>query len=269
MEEPRRKVSLMLDSGAYSAWTRGVVIDLIEYANFILSKPDVWDTVVNLDVIPGSFGRAPTAKEVAASATAGWENWQELRRRLAPIGISPLHVFHQGDDFKWLTRIMDESDYLGISPGNDRSLGERRGWLDEVMLRLTDDQGWPIRRFHGFGVTSPALLGAYPWFSVDSISWAMAGGFGACYVPLHGRVHRIAFSDEGRARQEAGKHYMTYSKVEQSAIRQYVEGKGFTVEQLVVDYVKRSELNLFFFLDLEKQWVDRPWRRSETQGSFF
>jgi len=263
------RCELFLDSGAFSAWTRGLAIDLKEYAQFVLDRRDAFSIVANLDVIPGSWGHIPTQQEINESAARGWENYWALKKLLAPSGLVPMHIYHQGEDIKWLKKLMDEADYFGVSPGNDRSTDEKLRWLDEVFTLLTDDKGWPLRKTHGFGVTAMDLLFRYPWYSCDSTAWVLTGRYGMIYVPLNGKAHKVYFSNQSPKQQMEGQHYLTHSKPEQAAIRTYIEEKGFTVEGLADDYVQRDLANIQFFLELEKLWEPRPFKRSEIQPSFF
>jgi len=66
----------MLDSGAYSAWSKGKRISLEDYVEFILTRgTDTWTTIVNLDVIPGKKGKKddppPTSAEWSARPRKG------------------------------------------------------------------------------------------------------------------------------------------------------------------------------------------------------
>lgn len=267
----RPKVDLFLDSGAFSAWTKGMVINIDEYAEFVLANRDAFTVVANLDVIPGKPGEPPTGADIERAAEAGWENWEYLCQKLAPAGIKPLHTYHWREDPKWLRRLIDHSDYLGIGgialPGMTSAV--RQTFLDGIMPLLTDAKGWPIRKFHGFGLTSIPLMLRYPWYSCDSTSWVLASRFGTCYLPLNGKYLKVAFSDQSPKQQDdAGGHYKTFAQAEQAAIRRYVESKGYTVEQLAEDYTKRDELNIIFFLDLERGWIERPWRRDQAQSAF-
>jgi len=90
----------MLDSGAYSAWNRDETIDIDEYIAFIKKHRKLVDTYVNLDVIPGKYGRPRTQQEVEASAKLSYENLQYMKSK----GLSPIPVFHQGERFHWLER---------------------------------------------------------------------------------------------------------------------------------------------------------------------
>src|SRR5205807_7635617 len=141
------------------------------YVKFILRTADAWTTVFNLDVIPGKPGEVPTPAEAERAAEIGWDNYCELKKALAPHGITPIHVFHRGDNFKWLKRLVDECEFFGLAPKTDGSTAVRMNWLDRCMPYVTDDNGWPTHKLHGFGIGVPELIYRYPWYSVDSASW--------------------------------------------------------------------------------------------------
>src|SRR4051812_44347063 len=87
-----RVMSILLDSGAYSAWTKGVVIDLPSYIQFIKKHRRMLAGYVNLDVIPGQDGRRPHDREqIEAAARASYRNLQLMR----DAGLTPIPVFHQ------------------------------------------------------------------------------------------------------------------------------------------------------------------------------
>lgn len=263
-------LDLFLDSGAFSAWKKQQTIDVEAYAQFVLDHPGAFQMVANLDVIPGSWGEIPSQREIDRSAEQGWENLAVLRKRLAPHGIEPIHIFHQGESPQvWLKRLLDDGGpYIGISPGNDRTTKEKILWLDEIMPLLTDDRGYPIRKMHGFGVTALEIMHRFPFFSVDSSSWVMTSRFGGCYIPLSGRVHKVTFSQESPKMADLV-HFQAFSKAEQRIIREYVEGIGQTVEALATDYSARDSVNIRHFLDVEKAWTLTPWKRALAQPRFF
>jgi len=129
---------LMLDSGAYSVWKQGAELTLEGYIDFVLQYKSAWTTVVNLDVIPGKPHQIVTPAEVERAAEVGWENYYELKRALAPHGITPIHVFHRGDDFKHLKKMLDECEYIGLAPKDgrvNRGPGCLAGHLHEVRDR--------------------------------------------------------------------------------------------------------------------------------------
>lgn len=176
-------MGLIMDSGAFSAWSKGKNIDFEKYIEYLHLYEDQIDLIVNLDVIPASPGVKKIPKEVIEnSARKGFRNY----RRLIREGFSKekvIHVFHQNEDFKWLQLMVEKIPYIGLSPANDRTTKEKIRWLDNCMKYVLDSDGFPKVKFHGFAVTSHELMRRYPWYSVDSSSWCIQAGLGDIYVP--------------------------------------------------------------------------------------
>jgi hypothetical protein len=175
----------MLDSGAYASWRKGDVIDLYDYIEFIKRHQDILEYVINLDIIPGVHKTYPTPEEVEDSARRSYENQQIMKAH----GLSPIPVFHQGESFSWLKRYMDDGEpYIGISPlldiqgwkGADPDV-----WLDQAFDFVTDANGYPLVKTHGFGIVSVKYLKRYPWTSVDATSYTQVARFGKILVPLY------------------------------------------------------------------------------------
>lgn len=174
---------LIMDSGAFSAWAKGIEIDLDAYIAFCLEYIDQITYVVNLDVIPAKPGQKNISQEeIERSASAGYRNAKRMMRAGIPKE-KLIHVFHQNENFEWLEKMVEEFDYIGLSPANDRTTQEKMVWLDSCMPYVTDSKGFPTVKFHGFAVTAHSLMMRYPWFSVDSASWCQQAGRGVAYVP--------------------------------------------------------------------------------------
>src|SRR5512133_2802594 len=88
-EVKNKKVELFLDSGAYSAKTQGIEVNLNEYIQFIKDNKEVIDVYANLDVI--------------GSAQGTWKN----HNLMVKAGLNPMPVFHYGEDKKWLKMYLD------------------------------------------------------------------------------------------------------------------------------------------------------------------
>src|SRR5262249_26315314 len=105
----QKKIIILLDSGAFSVFTRGHTIDLEKYAEFILGHRKMFrGGAFNLDVISHPE-RAATYSHNGANAIASshpaeegarksYENWLELRR----LGVNTIPVFHLGEDETYL-----------------------------------------------------------------------------------------------------------------------------------------------------------------------
>lgn len=169
--EPER---IIIDSGAFSVWSNGGIIDLEDYANFCvdlkkLLSSNIELNIVNLDVLPGKWGFVPSQEEIDKSADKGWENMLYLESR----GLKVIHVFHQHEHWEVLDKLTKHSDYIGISPANDVSNVEKEKWMNQVFARIKDSV-----KTHGFAVTSYNQLYKYPYYSADSSSWITPARFG-------------------------------------------------------------------------------------------
>lgn len=243
---PEYPVKLMLDSSAYSAWKSGVEINLDEYISYCLANQAYLDTIVNLDVIPGEFGRKPSVDEVEASAEQGYSNLKKMEAH----GLSPIPVFHQGERWYWLKRLIGEGyPYIGISPANDRSTRAKRDWLDEAFDIVPSST-----RTHAFGMTQVDLLFRFPFYSCDSMTWFIAAANGGVMVPkqlgpnklvklLLDRQPDIIKVTEGTRHHRD--HYDKFPPISQFVCRRYLSAAtSFTLKQLNKCYIIRAAANL-------------------------
>ena len=281
------KTDIFLDSGAFSAFTQGVNIDIQEYIDFIKNHQEHLTVYANLDVIGSPEGT--------------WKN----QRRMEKAGLMPLPCFHYGEDPKWLKMYLSRGyEYIALGGMVPISTPDLKIWLDDIWKNyLTDAEGMPIIKVHGFGLTSNSLMRRYPWWSVDSTSWVMTGRMGGVYVPKFKNgaydysedCWKVQVSNRSPSKDEPGKHLQSFSPVARKNIEQYFVFKGFKVgrsvfrtekadyelkenekwngkevggnrevEEIVEsglcnDYKQRDELNIIYFLDLEKNWRAWPW----------
>lgn len=150
----------MLDSGAFSAWTQGKAVNLDEYCTYIERNQEWIGDYVALDVI--------NPKDTAAAAQASYDNLVTMRKR----GLKPIPVFHVGESFDWLYRMLDLGcDYIGLSATSLTTRGNINPWYSEAWSHLTQEDGFPIVKAHAFGETRFDALGSFPWASADSTSW--------------------------------------------------------------------------------------------------
>jgi hypothetical protein len=236
-----KKPQLMLDSGAFSAWTKKININLKQYCDWILEHVDYIDYVVNLDVIPGYFGQKNIpVSEVERSAKQGWRNYEYMIRMGVPKE-KLIHIFHQGEDFKWLKKMVAAMDYIGLSPANDRTTKQKIKWLDDCMNHVIGDDGLPLVKFHGFAVTSLVIMLRYPWYSVDSASWVMTSRVGSITVPKFDHRKRqydyltkplvVSVSNRSPSMSEQGKHFTHFPPLVQEKIISYIKSKGYKMGQ--------------------------------------
>ncbi len=260
-------VNLILDSGAYSCWKQGKSIDVHKYGEFLLKNEQYIWRAVNLDKIPGEFGRVPSPDEVEASAKEGFKNSNILR----DMGVNAMPVFHMGERMYWLEKMVDEGfDYIGISPANDRTTKQKRVWLDEVFGLLCGKGGFPAVKTHGFGVTALPLLARYPWYSADSVTWMLVGGYGNILVPSYDKHGEPDYtqppivlgvstrSTETAADNKSQPHYMMLNKELKVLIDNYLDKGGFTIEDLGTDYGLRQQVCARFFKLAAQTYKRKP-----------
>lgn len=252
-----------LDSGAYSAWSRGAQIDLDEYIAFIKANIEHIDVYANLDVIAGVPGRHATRAERNDGAARSWDNFLRMRAE----GLEPIPVFHAGEDWCWLENMLDhDCDYIGLGGivGLDTQL--RRSWLDEVFTRITDERGMPIVKTHGFGMTAIPLIFRYPWYSVDSTTWIKLSMTGSIALPalrdgafVFDEVPQVvSVSDRSPKASEDGKHVNSMSPTMRAIVERWLAECGKSVAEVQDHYYHRAVCNVTFFQRVSQLATVRP-----------
>jgi hypothetical protein len=183
---------LIFDSGAFSAWSAGKVINISEYADWALEKQKGFKRVVcvNLDVIPGEMGRTSTAAERKEGMARSLKNADYLRSR----GLDVMEVFHQDEPKEFLDLLISrqtEKGVLGISPRNDVAVGSKLQWQATLLKHLYSTRGKNFPRTHGLAVTSYDMLANFPYYSADSSTWSSPFRFGG-YTNEMGKTKKVA-----------------------------------------------------------------------------
>jgi hypothetical protein len=247
-------LDLFLDCGAFSAMTKKIKIDIDDYIDFVKKHKHMFSAVAALDVI--------------GDAGATYQNYLYMRKKGLDDVIPTYHVTCGKPSY--LKRYMDTTDYIAIG-GMVKAPINLVQVLDELFSRyIVDRDGWPKVKVHGFGCTSVDLMLRYPWYSVDSTSWVLISSFGAVMVPCwDNKVERfvydktpykIAVSDKSASMGKEFQHYTTIPSILRKKIDHYFAVKKFTVKELSEDYKKRSELNIIYFLDFEKNYKVKPFK---------
>ena len=258
--------TLLLDSGAFTAWNAGTPTTLdavVESYTTILEDIDkagasfdeVW--MVNLDVIPGERGRTATEREILDAFKVSDENFEKLNERFKG---RVLPVFHQNEEViapERLEIVANQSDYICISPRNDVAEILRHGWSLEIHAALNKIK--PGIHTHGLATTGNAMIKEVPWFSVDSAAWVLHGGmagkvdfvFESHFGNHEPNYRNFFFAMEGGKQKHGKHHYKTVKPETRDRMDAIIEGYGFTPELLMKDSRARSlvcmgELSKFF-----------------------
>ena len=249
-EHPESKSKLFIDSGAFSAHTKGKHVDVDEYINLMNEIDDAVYIFAQVDTIPGEFGKPKTPEQLAEAPKLSWDNYLYMVERVKSRD-KLLPIFHQGEDFKWLHNMLEyrHADgkpiwYIGISPANDVSTALKAQWLIEVF-RIIKSSSNPNVCTHAFGMTSLNLLEQFPFTSADSTSWIMTAANGGVMTA----GGNITTSDR---QLDSPDHIYNKSKAKLDDTKQYVKKFGFELEDLVSDPDNRTLFNLRYL----KDWAD-------------
>lgn len=147
---------LLVDSGGYTARTKGVKISVKDYIDFI-NRNNV-KLAFNLDT---------------ANVAETLRNQNEL---LINTNANIIPVYHYSDfickeNRKLLDKFIAKFDYIGIGglAGANLKLEKIPDFFHYIFSRTKNEI-----KTHGLGITNKAILKKYPFYSVDSTSWLSA-----------------------------------------------------------------------------------------------
>jgi hypothetical protein len=265
----------MLDSGAFSWWNRNVksttgVNEVLRgwykrkdfelykkrYIDWLKKEKESVDVYVTLDVI--------------FDPEATWEIWKEMREE----GLDPMTVIHQGTDYRWVEKYMQEGiEYLGVSlfvPLTEEVIR----WTDEIFLRFVKVDGEePFPKVHMFGVAFPELFKRYPIYSADSVSWRKCCGYGFVPVPFlkGGRfvfesLYFVKVTKKRKLSSEKRTFFDYAGMVGEEVIKGmakevFGEDMSFSeLEERLQDSVERSKWSVWYYKKMEEYWSSwRDW----------
>lgn len=243
---------IILDSGAYSALTRGVEIDVHEYADFYEGVRDHVDVVVNLDVIPRSMAR----NEVEEAAKQSRRNLLALWKRDVPA----LPVYHIGESKRWLDWMMTESFYIGLGGIAKVRPSARRQWLKDVFNHI-GGRGFEHVSVHGFGMTSSVTMFEFPWSSVDSNRWVFLGAGGQIAVPVRSKGRwdfsrspfEVIMSDRTGPVKGSQPDWRGLGPASKKAVESWLSFCGLTSDRVIDDLNSKMLVNVRFLQEAAKQ----------------
>lgn len=236
------RIPHMLDSGAFTTWAQGSVVDLgklCDTCKLLLDKSsDVCDwSFIALDVIPGKVGQAPTKDDMDTACRGSEANYNTMLRQLPGATIIP--VFHVGDP-PWLAQhyLDTGADYIALGMSQAISEGQR------VVHAAANARLFGTRKLHGLAATGTKMLRATGWYSVDSAAWIYSAAMGSIGILVGDRLWNIAVSDTSPKTKDFDGHYKTLSRDHREEVRRRIESLGYTVDGLAQSYEQRWTWNL-------------------------
>lgn len=240
-----------LDSGAFTAYSRGKIITVEEYGGYLQRYHEQIDIYANLDAIP----RSPSERDRQIGAEQTLANQQALEA----MGLKPIPVFHMGEPWEYLVEYLKNYEYICL--GGLVSVGKLDSYLDEVWGRfLVDGAGRPTHKIHGFGLTSLRHLSSYPWWSVDSSTWLVHAKYGIITVPpkkvggwdFLSPPTLLGVGAQSSLKMEEGRHYSSLTEHHQSLIREYLDSIGTKIENLQGHPSDRFVVNLEYWVQAQE-----------------
>lgn len=260
-DEGRR---VFVDSGAFTAHTKGITLDIDEYIRYCNEHDDTIRVLAEMDHIPGRFGQPKTKEQLAEGPEISWQNYLYMRERLkSPDKCLP--ILHQGEDLKHLERMLETTfdgkhiPYIGISPSNEVSPVTKDLWLGKVF-KIIKNSSNPHVKTHAFGMTTLRILEKYPIYSADSTSWIMASANGFIFSK-----HGTLIVSENQ--KSSPKHVRHLPKPVLEELIGQIQAWGYTLDQLETDYKARSMWNIDYLTDWARNYKYKP--QTTTQNTLF
>lgn len=234
----REDRKVFLDSGAFSAMTMGVQVDIEAYCRYINHNMDI------IEVIDGNV--CASVLDSIGSAQGTYNNQIKMEK----LGVRPLPCFHYGEDERYLEWYVDNYSHITIGGMVPISTPQLKLWLDRIWDKyLTDENGVPKLKVHGFGLTTIPLMKRYPWYSVDSSSWVQIAANGG--ILFEGNWKALSISNNSPSRKVHNQHFNTISPIQQQAILEHFDKSGYNLERLQDEYLARWAYNCGAFTRLQ------------------
>ena len=240
---------LLIDNGAFTVHRKGGSINIDEYIEWLNTNNDTIDYAIALDHIPGVWGTKRTYEELRDAPIKTWENYLYMVDKCTnPEKLLP--VFHQGEDFKYLTQIVNFKikgnyvPYICISGNKELTNTQREGWYLECFNVIKKSNN-PNVKVHCLGSATLSNAVKFPMTSMDATSWIMTGATGGIFTD-YGAVQ---VSKESIADKDNIAHF---PKEVQENINKYCNKHGITLEQVQDNYKYRMMINVNYLYEKSK-----------------
>jgi hypothetical protein len=235
--ENQKTGKLFIDSGAFTAWTKGKVLDVDNYISFLNENHEKIDIYAQIDVIPGERGRESTQDEVDEAAARTWENYQYMKELL----IDPnklLYAFHLGEPYDYLIQALKSKiPYIALG-GLVGKTTERKEKFLAKCFKLVDEYD-PSVKIHIFGITKFDILEQHNITSADSTSHIQSG----CTGNIICDYGVICLSDR---KTFCPSQYIQLTPEYLAKVEKEVNKYGFTVEGLKQSTDDRILFNIMY-----------------------
>lgn len=184
LEKGLENGKLFMDSGAFTAWTKGAVINVEEYCKYINENGEYIDYFGQLDTIPKVGG---TVKEAEEAAKSTLKNYFEMVSKVKyPQKV--VYTFHVGEPeevlreaLEWGKEHRDIMQMIAIGGMVKKNADSKHSVISRVFSVIKEV--YPEVKVHLFGCTSAQYFLDYPATSGDSSNYIMSATKGGVWTP--------------------------------------------------------------------------------------
>jgi len=146
-------LKIWVDSGAFSAFRKGIEIDIDAYMRWLNINRDYVHKYISMDYIADE------------KKTKNGYDYMRLN------GFTPIPVFHRFDSLDLLDYYVSTgADIIALGSRAPFENNEQRfEWLDKIFAR------YPSQKFHCLGFIGGVIVDTYNFSSCDSCTWEIKG----------------------------------------------------------------------------------------------
>lgn len=190
------------------------------------------------------------------------ESWK-ITEYMESCGLSPMPVFHNGEEIYWLERMVEKYEYIGISGlGQDITKSKFQLFGDSVFKVVCDKNGKPKCKIHGFAMGTPEIIKQYPWYSMDQSTWTHMSRVGSLLVPkpIHKNKELLGYDflnmykviPVTNRRDVEGMHINNLGALALHFTKEYLKLNGIDLDAVRESYHWRDVANIRLFHNMQK-----------------
>lgn len=197
------------------------------YSKYVKKEGKNWDWAVTFDYV--------------RECPVIWD----MTKKLKSLGANTIPVYHGDQPIDWLRRYCEEG-YKLICIG---SIRRNNKYLRQYFDRCFNMAAKYNVLLHGLAVTSLTGMYCFPWYSVDSATWAKVAAFGCilCTSDSVNDTFGYVHVTDRRHGQSRGVEYCELSPLQKKELEASVNKDGFDMDELRKDGAVRSLYNIYVF----------------------
>lgn len=209
---------VFVDSGAFSAMTRGIEINVDDYIKWLNEYSANMEKFCCFDRI------GITEEEFEECAKATWENYLYMYDKLKePHKL--VYCFHFGEPIEYLHKALEFGcKHIALGGVAKRKRGERKEFFESLKDEFNEH---PDVSVHAFGVSDITLLKEYQYITgADSTSWLFPSKWSETQHTCKSKVY---WSDKN---PEKPHHINNLSDEDYFKVEDEIMEYGFTIEDM-------------------------------------